>query len=469
MEILHVAAECYPYAKAGGLGDVVGALPKYQNQLGQIAKVVIPMYRTKFLYTNDWDTVHKGAITLDNWKTDYTIIKEKTNKLGYDLYCVDINGLTDREKIYGEHDDTERFIAFQYAVVDWVFNWVNKPDIVHVHDYHAGLVPFFMQHCIAYESLQTIKTILTIHNAQYQGQMDWEKAKLFPLWRLNGRNKLEWDNTLNPLAAAIKCAWRVNTVSPSYMQEIISNANGLEKLFELEKGKCSGIINGIDNAVWDPATDTYLQHQYNISSMAMGKQQNKKLLCDEFGLNINKPLFIFIGRLVGEKAADILPEVITQSIYLHQGNANFLILGSGETKVENELTALKNKFVGYFNSKIAYNETLSHIMYAGADFLLMPSRVEPCGLNQLYALRYGTIPLVRSTGGLKDTVPDIGDGGYGFSFKNALVGDVIHTIGRAIDLFFNDTASFNKIRKTTMELNFSWEKSAQEYINLYKS
>ncbi len=469
MEILHVAAECYPYAKAGGLGDVLGALPKYQNKLGHIAKVVIPMYRTKFLYDNNWETVHKGNFVMDNWKTEYTIIKEKTNKLGFDLYCVDVNGITDREKIYGYDDDTERFIAFQIAVVDWIFNWQHKPNIVHVHDYHSGLVPFFMQYCIAYQSLQNIKTLLTIHNAQYQGQMAWEKAKLFPLWQAKGREKLEWDKLLNPLAAAIKCAWRVNTVSPSYMQEIIENANGLEKLFVLEAGKCSGIINGIDTVVWNPANDVYLKNHFDIQTVAMGKLQNKKLLCQQFGLNVTKPLFIFIGRLVGEKAADILPEVIKQSIYLHQGNANFLILGSGEKALEKELSDLNKQFAGYYNSTIAYNETLSHLMYAGADFLLMPSRVEPCGLNQLYALRYGTIPLVRNTGGLKDTVPDIGEGGYGFSFKNATVNDLVHSIGRAIALFYNEAEKFQEIRKTTMELNFSWENSAQQYINLYKA
>lgn len=469
MEILHVAAECYPFAKAGGLGDVVGALPKYQNKLGHIAKVVLPMYRTKFLAENSWETVHKGMITLGSWKMEYTVIKESTNKLEFDFYCIDIFGLLDREKIYGYDDDTQRFLAFQVAVVDWMTHWNHKPDVVHVHDYHAGLVPFLMQHSYQFNQLKDVKTVLTIHNAQYQGWMNWDMVKLFPAWDSFSWGSLDWEEMINPLAAAVKCAWRVNTVSPSYMDEIRVQANGLEKLFEFERGKCGGIINGIDNAVWNPMTDKYLKYHYDVNNLATGKQKNKELLCAEFGLNINKPLFIFIGRLVGEKAAEILPESISKSIYQYQGNANFLILGSGDPEIEIKLSAMNSKYAGYYNSRIAYNEGLSHTMYAGADFLMMPSKVEPCGLNQLYAMRYGTIPLVRKTGGLKDTVPDMGEGGYGFSFNNATVTDLVHTIGRAIGLYRDKSDHFHDIRKKIMQLNFSWENSAQKYIDLYNN
>jgi starch synthase len=467
MEILHVAAECYPYAKAGGLGDVVGALPKYQNQLGHIAKVIVPMHRTKFLYENEWEVVHKGNIGLGDWRMDYTIIKEKTNKLGFDLYCVDINGLLDRENIYSYRDDTERFLAFQVAVVDWIANWQHLPDIVHVHDHHAGLIPFMMQHCYAYNHLANIKTILTIHNAQYQGWMTWDKNVLLPNWDAFKWGNLDWDDKINPLASAVKCAWKVNTVSPSYMEEIRTNANGLETLFEYERGKCTGIINGIDNVVWDPAKDTFLTKNFSAKTVTNGKQKNKEALCKQFNLDPIKPLMIFIGRLVGEKAADILPETIKEAIYTYQGNVSFLVLGSGDTEVEHQLTTLNHQFAGYYNSKIAYNEALSHLMYAGADFILMPSRVEPCGLNQLYALRYGTIPMVRNTGGLKDTVIDIGDGGYGFKFNTATVNDLLHTIGRGVDFYFNNTEQLQETREFIMGLNYSWESSAAKYIALY--
>jgi len=209
MEILHVSAECYPVAKAGGLGDVVGALPKYQHQLGHIAKVVMPMYRTKFLYDNQFEVVHKGYTHLGNWWFDYTVIKESTNKLGFDLYLVDINGLLDREKVYGYGDDTERFTAFQIAVVDWLVAWKHHPDIVHVHDHQAALIPFMLKYCYEYRSLQDIPTVLTIHNAQYQGWMGWDKSIYIPAWDTWQGGMLSWAGAINPLASGIKCAWKV--------------------------------------------------------------------------------------------------------------------------------------------------------------------------------------------------------------------------------------------------------------------
>lgn len=469
MEILHISAECYPYAKAGGLADVAGALPKYQNQLGHIAKMVIPMHRTKFLLDNEWDTVHKGSFTMGTYYFDYTIIKEKTNKLGFDLYCVDIFGLFNREKIYGYDDDTERYTAFQIAVTDWLGNWQHRPAVVHVHDYRAGLVPFMMQHCFAYRHLATIPTVLTIHNAQYQGWMDWSKQHYLPSYDSWQWGKLDWENKINPLASGIKCAHRVTTVSPSYMDELKYNANGLESLFEYEKGKCRGILNGIDNAVWDTATDTYILDNYKIEDVDEGKLLNKKKLCNDFGLDIEKPLFIFIGRLVGEKAAELLPAAINDAVYHMNGRMNFLILGSGEPAVEAQLEMMRNSLVGYYNSQIGYNEKLAHLMYAGADFLLMPSRVEPCGLNQMYALRYGTMPLVRSTGGLRDTVIDIGDeGGFGIRFNQASVGDITYSIYRATELYA-DKKRMTVLRKKMMAIDNGWEVSAGRYIDLYQS
>ncbi|MEJ7680958.1 MAG: glycosyltransferase [Segetibacter sp.] len=194
----------------------------------------------------------------------------------------------------------------------------------------------------------------------------------------------------------------------------------MENLFEYEKGKCVGILNGIDTDVWNPQTDTYITEQFSLEKVAEGKEANKKELCDQFNLDVTKPLIVFIGRLVGEKAADVLPDSILASIYSTQKNVCFLILGSGEADVEWRLNNLTSEFPGNYNALIGYNEKLSHQMYAGADFLLMPSRVEPCGLNQMYAMRYGTVPMVRSTGGLKDTVIDMGDdGGYGIRFIHA--------------------------------------------------
>ena len=468
MEIIHVSAECYPMAKVGGLGDVVGALPKYQNKLGHVAKVVMPMYRTKFLFENEWDVDFKGSIYLGERYLEYTIIKERHNKLGYDLYLVDINGLLDRASVYGYDDDTERFVAFQSAFVNWLNHWQHRPDVVHVHDYHAGLIPFMMKHCYMYKGLENVRTVLTIHNAQYQGWISWDKSYYLPHYDAWKAGMLEWKNTINPLASAVKCCDKVTTVSYSYLNELRYAANGLELLFEYERGKCVGILNGIDAEVWDPESDPFISNHFDSEKITRGKKACKKALCTEFELNPDVPLFIFIGRLVGEKAADILPDSIISALYGFKERASFLILGSGDPHVEWQLSQIGNSFKGYYNVKIGYNEKLSHLMYAGADFLMMPSRVEPCGLNQMYAMRYGTVPMVRSTGGLQDTVIDMGDeGGYGIRFNHASVADIYYSIQRAVEVFGNKE-KIATMRKTMMQINNSWEKSAQHYIDVYQ-
>ena len=469
MKIVHVSAECYPIAKVGGLGDVVGSLPRFQNDLGHQASVVMPMYRSNYLYNHDWEVVHKASSNLGHWWFNYTVIKETSNAQGFSLYLVDINGLLDREKVYGYEDDIERFCAFQIAVANWLSSWKELPQIVHVHDHHAGLLPFIMQHTYAFKRLEYIPSVLTIHNAQYQGSFGWDKTMYLPHWDSWKRGMLEWKGDINPLASGIKCAWKVTTVSNAYLHELNHMSNGLEPLFEYEKGKCSGIINGIDHKVWDPTTDKYLTEKFKMNDYKEGKEKNKTLLCKQFGLDSEKPLFIFIGRLVGEKGADLLPQVIGDSFQHIGRKMNFLVLGSGDPEVESNLTNLKNISQGDFNEYIGYNEQLSHMMYAGADFLLMPSRVEPCGLNQLYAMKYGTIPVVRRTGGLRDTVIDMGEqDGYGIAFNHASVGDVTHAIFRAVELY-GKKETFNRIRKKIMELDFSWNRSAKEYIDLYQS
>lgn len=470
MEIVHVSAECYPVAKVGGLADVVGALPKYQVKAGHYAKVIMPMHRTKFLYNNEWTVDFKGQTNMGNLFFEYTVIKEASGKLGYDLYCIDINGLTDRENVYGYNDDTERFTAFQIAVVNWISRWQHKPDVVHCHDHHTALIPFIMQHSYQYSyHLSSIPTVLTIHNAQYQGWMGWDKSHYLPMFDSYKSGLLEWDNIINPLASGVKCAWKVTTVSWSYLDEIREKANGLEALFQYERGKCSGILNGIDYEVWNPETDSYIDKKYSVETVAKLKQQNKKAICKQFGLNADKPLFTFIGRLVDEKAADVLPDAIAASIYSTQGEANFLILGSGDPHVEARLNQLKSQYPLFYNCYIGYDEALSHKLYAGADFLLMPSRVEPCGLNQMYSMRYGTMPLVRDTGGLRDTVVDMGDWqGFGIKFNHASVQDIVHSVQRAVSIY-NDKETLNNMRKHMMQLDHSWESTVEQYISLYES
>lgn len=471
MEILHVAAECFPVAKAGGLGDVVGALPKYQNKLGTIAKVVIPMYRTPYLYQQEWQLVHEGGQFIGTQFFKYSVIREKTNHLGFDLYLVDINGLLDRDKVYGYADDVERFLAFQIAVCDWLLHWNHLPSVVHCHDHHCGLIPFLFNYTNQFrDRLHTIPTVFTVHNAQYQGSFDWGKSNLFPAYDPWKWSMLDWNGQINPLAAALKTAWRITTVSHSYLEELKQQAAGLENLFEYEKGKCSSILNGIDTEIWSPSKDPYLLYHYTPDTTQQGKRANKELICSKFSLDASLPLICFVGRLVGEKGADLLPASIEAALLQFQGRVNFVLLGSGEPFIEAALLELKNRAGGFFNCHIGYDEAISHLLYAGSDFLLMPSRVEPCGLNQLYAMQFGTMPIVRSVGGLRDTVIDMGDpNGYGVTFFQVSVWDITYSVGRAITLFYERPQEMHAYQRTMMQFDFSWNKAAQSYLELYKS
>jgi starch synthase len=299
--------------------------------------------------------------------------------------------------------------------------------------------------------------------------MGWEKSILIPRWDLWKRGLLEWNNCINSLATAVKCADRVTTVSPTYMHELKVHSNGLESLFEYEQGKCIGILNGIDNELWNPATDSMVPYHYSLKDVMKGKRKNKQVLCDRYHLNMDKPLIVFIGRLVGEKAADILPGAIQHALDKTNCGANFLMIGAGDTAVESALNYLVQLYPGEYNTYIGYVERTAHEAYAGADFLLMPSRVEPCGLNQMYALRYGTIPMVRDTGGLHDTVVDMGEeGGFGIRFLHATESDIVHAIERAISVY-KDKDYLQKMITHAMQIDHSWESVVQEYKNVYQT
>ena len=469
MRIYHLAAECYPVAKVGGLGDVVGALPKYQNNAGMDAAVVLPFYNRKFVKENHFDIVFRAAMLLGTKRYYFEVLKEQTNKLGFELYLIKIPGLLDREEVYQYPDEREQFIAFQLAFLDWISYSQQTPDVIHCHDHHVGLIPFLLYHSRLYAHLANLPTVFTIHNGQYHGVLSWDKFNYLPDVDMNQTGLLDWGGSINPLAAAVKCCWRYTTVSPSYLHELSFNSNGLEYLFYIERSKGSGIINGIDTEVWNPKTDPMIPHKFTPAKPEAGKAQNKAAICERFGLSTEKPLISFIGRLVLEKGADLIAAAVRRSMAEHPGEFSFMILGTGEPWIEQQLAELKNQFPGQCNVFIGYDETLSHLIYAGSDFLLMPSRVEPCGLNQLYSLRYGTVPIVRSTGGLKDTVIDFGDeGGYGIRFNNISVDDMSYSIGRAIALYQN-IPHLQLLRKRMMALDFSWDKSAKEYITLYES
>ncbi len=469
MNILHFSAECYPLAKVGGLADVVGALPAYQNNLGISASVIMPYYKTKVVQGLKTKTVFEDAVAIGKNSFSYTILAVPKKKYGFPIYLVKIDGLTDRENVYGYNDDHLRFVGYQIAALDWIVTEKIKADLVHVHDHHTGLVPFMMDYCHAYKSLKNIPTVLTIHNAQYQGQFGYDQFDLIPDFDQKHVGLLDWYGSINPLAAAVKCVWRVTTVSPSYMDEMTMHANGLEGLLAHEKAKCIGILNGIDWKTWNPETDSLIPKNYDAAKVQSGKKASKKSLCEEFNLDINKPLFVFIGRLVWEKGADLLPDIFRQVLLADKNEGSFLVLGSGNAVIEEQFEALSEEFKGTFNNHTGYNEALSHRMYSGADFLLMPSRVEPCGLNQMYSMRYGTIPIVNNIGGLKDTIVDIDEkDGFGIKHEEVSVVAVGNAIFKAQELF-NNKEEFKKIRKRIMSIDHSWKHSVKQYIALYKS
>lgn len=469
MQILHVSAECYPLAKVGGLADVVGALPKYQNKLGHSAKVIMPFYETKFIKNAKLKRIGEGTIWLGSRELTFSLLALDQDALGFQVCLVKIVGLLDRPQIYSYEDDIERFIAFQKSVLQWLLQAEEVPEIIHCHDHHTGLIPFMLSNCFEFKTLAPIPTIFSIHNAQYQGDFGYEKLSYLPDFDRKNIGLLDWNGRINSLSTAIKTAWKITTVSKTYLQELSIAAGGLESLLRNEVAKSHGILNGIDFDVWNPKTDEMLVRSYAKETALDGKNVNKEFLNKEFDLNTGKPLFVFIGRLVYEKGADLLPGIVYESLNRFGDVMNLLILGSGDPKIESDLQNLRNRFKGCYNTFIGYNEELSHIMYAGADFLLMPSRVEPCGLNQMYALRYGTIPIVRRTGGLKDTVIDIGDeGGFGICHDQSTVWDATYSLARAVKLSM-DHEKMKAIRQKIMNIDHSWDHTALDYINLYQS
>jgi starch synthase len=469
MEIIHLSAECYPVAKVGGLGDVVGALPKYQCEAGHYAKVVMPAYNTKFMHQNQWQNDYEQDIQLGGYQLHYKVLKEKNNSLGFDLYCILIEGLTNRDNVYSENDDTERFVAFQIAALDWISQWKHQPHIMHCHDHHTALIPFMMKYCGKFQRLQKVKSVFTIHNGLYQGWFSWSKVIYLPFFQSDKAGLLDWAGMINPMSSAVRCAEAVTTVSWSYMHELMQNANGLELLFSQLHYKCYGVLNGIDFEVWNPQTDKYLAYHYSQENNQDIKALHKKEICEIFELDINNPLIIFIGRLVPEKGADLLASAMGKAMYETQGKVNFLVLGSGADTLEDELNALKPLCKGIYNCFIGYNEGLAHRLYAAADFILMPSKVEPCGLNQMYAMRYGTIPMVRRTGGLKDTVKDFGEyEGYGICFDRTNTEDIVIATKRALQLYQNKDF-FDFLRTKIMSFDNSWQKSQKNYEDIYNS
>ena len=498
MNLFHISAECYPVAKSGGLGDVVGALPKVQKELIPRVTVVMPFYDKAWFRDHSAITLFRGTAPYGSENFDFEIREYAEEILGFRLLAILIPGLTDRPGVYidpesGEAywDELKRFLCFQIAFLEWLTQTPEEridPTILHCHDHHSAMIPFMSRYCERYSDLSSLPNVLTIHNGEYQGRYDMNIHQQLPHFPPEHIGLLEWDGQFNSLACGIKCAWRVTTVSAGYMEELKHSCQGLESLLRAEEGKTLGILNGIDTSTWDPSTDPMISVHYQSQNVTKGKQGNKEQLLKYFNLAANRPLFSFIGRLVHEKGADLLPDLIRKAE--REGlEASFLVLGTGDPSLQEQFSNLKHNSFGYFDTRLEYNEQLAHLIYAGSDFLLMPSRVEPCGLNQLYAMRYGTIPIVRATGGLKDTVLPIhwqkyhtlesGVGklsekkvndelnlGRGFVFDHFSIDDVWNCIVDAVSFWSSKSTLLTK-RRQIMKLDFSWYTSAKAYSQLY--
>jgi len=311
MQVIHVSVECFPVAKAGGLADVVGSLPKYQCRSGVEAAVAMPWFDTPFVRENAFDAVAEGGFQQGSEHMRYTVLKEREDKLGFPLHLIKIPGKLDRPEVYCYPDEAEQWIAFQHAFLHWIQYHKGAPDVIHCHDHHVGLIPFLTQHANEFNGLlRDVKTVFTVHNAQYQGWMDWNSSILLPPFDTWKWGLLDWDGVINPLATAIKCCDAYTTVSGGYLQELYQEANGLQGLFREQASKAHGIVNGIDTSHWNPASDGSIKRKYSPASASRGKKENKKALCAQYGLPEDLPLLSFIGRFALEKGADRLYEIL---------------------------------------------------------------------------------------------------------------------------------------------------------------
>jgi starch synthase len=382
---------------------------------------------------------------------------------------VDLPGLYDRPSIYldedgeGYKDEVTRNFSFQRAVLLWLEHH-GEFDIVHCHDHHTGLIPFFMQYGLECPSLKKIPSFYTIHNAAYKGMWFWEHKSKLPPYEEEHSGLLDWDGHIHSFASALRCASAFNTVSPSYLNEIREEAGNMDWLFRDAEERSYGILNGIDTLLWDPKNDPLIFNNRK-GRWDFFKNKNKQWIENKFNLEPGLAMFCFIGRLAEQKGADILCPAIDR-LYQKNKKANFVLLGSGSQYLEEQAKLAEEKHPNNVSSIIAYDEKLAHQLYAGADFIIMPSRFEPCGLNQMFAMRYGTIPVVTNTGGLKDTVKSFQSGGTGIPFENANEQDLEQALSVALDLF-DDEQLMQKIIKRCVLQDFSWEHAMVKYKSAY--
>lgn len=473
--ILFVASEGVPFIKTGGLADVVGSLPKCIDREYFDVRVMIPKYTCMSQEMRDRMT-YKTHFYMDfNWKNEYVGIMEAECD-GVKYYFIDNECMFNGFKPYSDNvlDEITKFSFFSKAALSALPLLDFRPDVIHCHDWQTGLIPVYLQERFqGNDFFRGIKTVMTIHNLKFQGKWDMKTTKSItglPDYFFTS-DKLEAYKDANLLKGGLVFADAITTVSDTYSEEIKTPffGEGMDGLLRARSGDLRGIVNGIDYEDFNPATDKYIDHNYDAANFRKEKIKNKRALQAELGLaqDDKKLLIGIVSRLTDQKGFDLIDYMMDE---LCKDAVQIVVLGTGEERYENMFRHFDWKYNDKVSANIFYSEALSHKIYAASDIFLMPSLFEPCGLSQLMALRYGAIPIVRETGGLKDTVEPYNEyesTGTGFSFKNYNAHEMMQTIRYAEHIYYNKKREWNKMIDRAMAADFSWHKSANKYQEMY--
>ena len=468
MKVLFATSEAYPFAMSGGLADVSGALPKALRRRFVGCRIVMPLYSQISDELKNKMTFITNITVPVAWRRQYCGVFE-AHLDGVIYYFIDNQYYFKREGLYGHYDDAERYAFFSRALLEILPHIGFTPDVIHCNDWQTAMVPVFLNEFYKQDPFYAnIKTVFTIHNIQYQGKYGKELYGDV-LGLPEGRESLvEYDGCVNFMKAAIQCADKVTTVSPTYSREILDPyySHGLDNILKEFTYKLTGIVNGIDVDVYNPETDPLIYKNFTADTIE-GKAFCKSSLQEEMKLPVkeNVPLIGMVTRLVKHKGLDLVKHVFEE---LLKADLQFVILGSGEWEFETFFYEMAQKYPEKVAIKLGFDQRLAHRIYAGADIFLMPSKSEPCGLAQMVALRYGTVPIVRETGGLNDTITDSQSGeGNGFTFANFNAHEMQEAVWRAIG-GYNDKNGWDILRNRCMQCDNSWGTSANAYIHLYK-
>ena len=468
MKVLFASSEALPFMASGGLGDVAGSLPHALRKRLIGCRVVMPMYDTIRQELKDKMKFITHISVPVAWRRQYCgIFEAKHNGVIY--YLLDNQYYFKRNTIYGHYDDAERFAFFSRAILEIIPHIDFKPDIIHCNDWQTALTPVYYSAMYANSpGYENIKTIFTIHNIQYQGIYGMELLQDVLGIPADKTSLLEYDGCVNFMKGAIECADKVTTVSPSYANEILDPwySHGLDSILNERRYKLNGILNGIDTVGYDPETDKDIKANYSAADPS-GKKKDKEELQKLMNLPVkpNVPIVGMVTRLVSHKGLDLVKGILDE--LLSKAEMQLVVLGSGDYEYESYFRWIAEKYPDKVGLRLGFVPDLARKIYAGADMFLMPSKSEPCGLSQMVALRYGTIPIVRETGGLRDSITDCGDGkGNGFTFKSYNAHDMLDAIYRALTLYYN--GDWNELVLRALNCDFSWGRSANAYIRLYK-